>query len=58
MVFILSFFALSEESKFNFKPLFDFIKVSKEYLKHCPQNSNKNSAFLFPHFHSNSEWLK
>ena len=50
--------ALSATSKFNFEPLFDFIKVFKEYLKQPIQNSVKRSTFLFPHFHRKLGRLK
>ena len=46
--------ALSATSKFNFEPLFDFIKFFREYLKQLTQNSLNTYEFSFLHFHSNS----
>ena len=46
--------ALSATLKFNFKPLFDFIKAFKKYLKQSIQNSLNKYEFSFFRFHSNS----
>ena len=42
--------ALNATSKFNFKPLFDIIKIFKEYLKQSIQNSLNKRMFFIPPF--------
>ena len=52
MCYLYIYYALSATPKFNFKPLFDFIKIFKEYLKQPIQNSLNKYAFSFPLFHN------
>ena len=49
--------ALTTTSKLNFEPLFNFIKIFKEYLKQpiCIQNSLKTCASSFPAFTATRE---
>lgn len=58
MCYLCTYCALNATSKFDFKQLFDFIKIFKEYLKQPIQNSLKMYAFSLPHFHNSSEKLK
>lgn len=50
--------ALNSTLKFNFVPLFYFIKAFKKYQKHSLQNSLKNFVFSFSYFHGSSRKLK